>query len=151
MSTTRRSVMVSALAGTALAAMEQAGARSQQTGGRNAPVSSKDNFKVTGLETFLVKPRWLFLKVHTTAGIVGLAEPITEGRAQTCAEAIKEIEPYLVGKDPRRVAHHWQVIYRHEFYRGGPVLTGALSGVDQANNFARGHKFGCSPRAKGAR
>ena len=93
---------------------------------------SKDNLKVTKLETFLVKPRWLFLKVHTNAGIVGLGEPITEGRALTCAEAVKEIEPYLVGKDPRRVAHHWQAIYRHAFYRGGPILTSAFSGIDQA-------------------
>jgi galactonate dehydratase len=48
------------------------------------------------------------------------------------AEAVKEIAPYLVGKDPRRVAHHWQAIYRHAFYRGGPVLTSALSGIDMA-------------------
>jgi galactonate dehydratase len=92
----------------------------------------KEIIKVTRLETFLVKPRWLFLKVHTNAGITGLGEPILEGRALTCAEAIREIEPYLVGKDPRAVAHHWQAIYRHAFYRGGPILTSALSGVDQA-------------------
>jgi galactonate dehydratase len=88
--------------------------------------------KVTKLETFLVKPRWLFLKIHTDAGVVGLGEPVVEGRALTVATAIQEIAPYLVGKDPRRVAHHWQAIYRHAFYRGGPVLTSALSGVDQA-------------------
>jgi galactonate dehydratase len=29
------------------------------------------------------------------------------------------------------VIHHWQAIYRHAFYRGGPVLTSALSGVEQ--------------------
>jgi galactonate dehydratase len=92
----------------------------------------KEQIKITKLETFLVKPRWLFLKVHTNAGIVGLGEPITEGRALTCATAIQEIEPYLVGKDPRAVAHHWQAIYRHAFYRGGPILTSALSGIDQA-------------------
>lgn len=97
-----------------------------------AAVSPKDKLKVTKLETFLVKPRWLFLKVHTNAGIIGLGEPITEGRAKTCAEAVKEIEPYLIGQDPRRVAHHWQAIYRHAFYRGGPILTSALSGIDQA-------------------
>jgi len=88
--------------------------------------------RITRLETFLVKPRWLFLKVHTDAGLVGLGEPITEGRARTCAAAIEEIAPYLVGKDPRRVVHHWQAIYRHAFYRGGPILTSALSGIDQA-------------------
>ena len=99
---------------------------------KDVPVPAKDNLKITKLETILVKPRWLFLKVHTNAGIVGLGEPVVEGRALTVATAIKEIEPYLVGKDPRPVAHHWQAIYRHAFYRGGPVLTSALSGIDQA-------------------
>ncbi|MCX6587781.1 MAG: galactonate dehydratase [Acidobacteria bacterium] len=99
---------------------------------QNAPIAKKDNLKITKLETILVKPRWLFLKIHTNAGIVGLGEPVVEGRALTCATAIKEIEPYLVGKDPRAVTHHWQAIYRHAFYRGGPVLTSALSGIDQA-------------------
>jgi galactonate dehydratase len=93
---------------------------------------ARESVKVTKLETFLVKPRWLFLKVHTNVGVVGLGEPITEGRALTCAAAVKEIEPYLVGKDPRAVVHHWQAIYRHAFYRGGPILTSALSGIDQA-------------------
>ena len=98
----------------------------------DAPTSPRDSLKITRLETFLVKPRWLFLKIHTNAEFVGLGEPILEGRAKTCAEAINEIAPYLIGKDPRRVVHHWQAIYRHAFYRGGPILTSALSGIDQA-------------------
>ena len=130
MDKTRRSVMASALAGAGFAALEEAEAA--QEAAKDAPVPAKDNLKITKVETFLVQPRWLFLKVHTNAGIVGLGEPITEGRALTCAEAVKEIEPYLVGKDPRRVTHHWQAIYRHAFYRGGPILTSALSGIDQA-------------------
>ncbi|HSI78885.1 MAG TPA: galactonate dehydratase, partial [Lunatimonas sp.] len=88
--------------------------------------------KITRLETFLVKPRWIFLKIHTDAGVVGLGEPLLEGRALTIQTAIQEIEPYLIGKDPRQVVHHWQAIYRHAFYRGGPILTSALSGIDQA-------------------
>jgi len=127
MSLERRSFLASAFAG--FATLEAA---AQERVGSNAPISPKDNLKITKLETFLVKPRWLFLKIHTNAGIVGLGEPITEGRALTCAEAVKEIEPYLIGKDPRRVVHHWQAIYRHAFYRGGPILTSALSGIDIA-------------------
>ena len=88
--------------------------------------------KITKLETFLVKPRWLFLKMHTDEGLVGLGEPILEGRARTCAQAVAELAPYLNRKDPRRVVHHWQAMYRHAFYRGGPILTSALSGVEQA-------------------
>jgi galactonate dehydratase len=114
-----------ATTGSALAASTQAGAPGKQLG-------VKESIRITKLETFLVKPRWLFLKVHTNAGITGLGEPITEGRALTCAQAVKEVEPHLIGKDPRAVAHHWQAIYRHAFYRGGPILTSALSGIDQA-------------------
>lgn len=88
--------------------------------------------KITKLETFLVKPRWLFLKIHTDEGLVGLGEPILEGRARTCAQAVDELAPYLIDKDPTRVVHHWQAMYRHAFYRGGPILTSALSGVEQA-------------------
>jgi galactonate dehydratase len=107
-------------------------AEAAESAARDVPVPARDNLKITRLEPFLVKPRWLFLKVHTNAGIVGLGEPIMEGRAKTCAEAMEDVEPYLVGKDPRRVVHHWQAIYRHAFYRGGPLLTSALSGIDQA-------------------
>ena len=104
-----------------------------QSGEETEPVSRVEgSIRITKLETYLVQPRWLFLEVHTDEGIVGLGEPILEGRAKTCAAAIDEIAPYLVGKDARQVAHHWQAIYRHAFYRGGPLLTSALSGIDQA-------------------
>ncbi len=92
----------------------------------------REKIRITKMETFKVKPRWLFLKIHTDQGIVGLGEPVVEGRADTVATAVRETEPYLIGQDPRRVIHHWQAIYRHAFYRGGPVLTSALSGIEQA-------------------
>jgi galactonate dehydratase len=127
----RRGVLAGGLAGLGLAVLgRDADAREPAAG--EAPVGRSDPLKITRLETFLVKPRWLFLKVHTNAGIVGLGEPVLEGRARTCAQAVEEIAPYLVGKDPRQVVHHWQAIYRHAFYRGGPILTSALSGIDQA-------------------
>src|SRR5205085_8314502 len=114
----------------ALAAVTAAGLSAAVGTASQAPIQPRDPLRITRLETFLVRPRWLFLKVHTNAGIVGLGEPIVEGRAFTVSAAVKEIEPYLVGKDPRQVVHHWQAIYRHAFYRGGPVLTSALSGID---------------------
>jgi galactonate dehydratase len=88
--------------------------------------------RITKLETFLVKPRWLFLRMHTDEGLVGLGEPILEGRALTVAQAVAELEPYLLDKDPTRVVHHWHAMYKHAFYRGGPILTSALSGVEHA-------------------
>src|SRR5438067_2192212 len=128
----RRAALKAGLAGLGWAAFSQSLAEAEAEHAKDAPVSPRSAIKITKLETFLVKPRWLFLKVHTDAGIVGLGEPILEGRALTCATAVKEIEPYLLGKDPRQPVHHWQAIYRHAFYRGGPVLTSALSGIDMA-------------------
>jgi galactonate dehydratase len=128
----RRHVVAASLGGLGLAALGRADATAQDRVAGDAPIAAKDPLRITKLETLFIKPRWLFLKVHTNAGIVGLGEPVVEGRAATVAAAVKEIEPYLVGKDPRRVVHHWQAIYRHAFYRGGPVLTSALSGVDMA-------------------
>lgn len=106
------------------------GATTQRKQGR--PPQFKTRLRITKLETILVKPRWLFLKIHTDEGIVGWGEPVLEGRAKTCAMAIEEISRDLIGKDPRNVIHHWQAIYRHAFYRGGPILTSALSGIEQA-------------------
>ncbi len=88
--------------------------------------------KITKFESIFVKPRWHFLKVYTDEGIVGYGEPIVEGKARTVAMAIKEMETYLIGQDPRRIEHLWQVLYRGSFYRGGPVLTSAISGIEQA-------------------
>ncbi len=134
--TSRREWIRSAAGALGLGALGGCAARKQAPsladGPREEPRVWKDRIRITKLETFLVQPRWLFLKVHTDAGITGLGEPILEGRALTCKAAVDEIAPYLVGKDPRRVVHHWQAIYRHAFYRGGPILTSALSGIDQA-------------------
>lgn len=88
--------------------------------------------KITRLETFFVKPRWVFLKMHTDAGLVGWGEPVVEGWSRTTAMAAEEMGRYLIGKDPRRIEHHWQALYRGGFYRGGPVLCSALSGIEQA-------------------
>ncbi|CAN7364387.1 galactonate dehydratase [Acidovorax sp. LjRoot194] len=88
--------------------------------------------KITRLTTFLVPPRWCFLKIETDEGIVGWGEPILEGRAQTVAAAVEELGDYLIGKDPRHIEDHWTVLYRGGFYRGGGVHMSALAGIDQA-------------------
>ncbi len=88
--------------------------------------------KITRLTTFLVPPRWCFLKIETDEGITGWGEPILEGRAQTVAAAVEELGDYLIGKDPRYIEDHWTVLYRGGFYRGGGVHMSALAGIDQA-------------------
>ncbi len=88
--------------------------------------------KITNLETFHVKPRWMFLKISTDEGISGWGEPILEGRAKTVEAAINELRPVLIGADPTRIEHLWQTMYCTTFYRGGPILTSCISGIEQA-------------------
>jgi galactonate dehydratase len=88
--------------------------------------------KITKLTTFVVPPRWLFLKVETDEGLVGWGEPVVEGRAETVAACVAELADYLVGKDPGAIEDHWTVLYRGGFYRGGAVHMSALAGIDQA-------------------
>ena len=88
--------------------------------------------KITRLTTFIVPPRWCFLKIETDEGITGWGEPVLEGRAHTVATAVDELGDYLIGKDPALIEDHWTVLYRAGFYRGGGVHMSALAGIDQA-------------------
>lgn len=88
--------------------------------------------KITALKTFIVPPRWLFLKIETEEGIIGWGEPVIEGKAQTVETCVHEMADCLVGQDPMRSEDHWQALYRGGFYRDGPILMSALAGIDQA-------------------
>jgi galactonate dehydratase len=88
--------------------------------------------RIDRVETFLVAPRWLFVRIETDDGNVGWGEPVVEGRAATVAAAVAELTPQLIGCDPRRIEDTWQQLTRSGFYRGGPILSSAVSGIDQA-------------------
>lgn len=88
--------------------------------------------KITKLSLYKVPPRWLFLKIETDNGLEGWGEPIVEGRASTVEACVNELSEYLIGKDPLRIEDHFQVLYRGGFYRGGPILMSAISGIEQA-------------------
>lgn len=88
--------------------------------------------KITRLDTFHVLPRWLFLRIETDAGVHGWGEPIVEGSARSVETVVHELGEHLVGRDPRRIEQLWQEMYRGNFYRGGPHLMSAISGIEQA-------------------
>ena len=68
--------------------------------------------KITALRTYLVAPRWLFLKIETDAGIAGWGEPVLEGHAETLAAKVAEFADFLVGRDPGPIEDIWQTLYR---------------------------------------
>jgi galactonate dehydratase len=98
--------------------------------------------KIARIESFIVPPRWLFVRIETDDGAVGWGEASLEGHAETVAGAIDAVRDRLVGADPTRIEDAWQTLYRLGFYRGGPVLMSAIAGVDQALWDLRGKALG---------
>ncbi|MGY1815704.1 galactonate dehydratase [Blastococcus sp. SYSU D00820] len=98
--------------------------------------------RITGIETFLVPPRWLFVKVSTDEGPSGWGEATLEGRSATVEAAVHELADLLLGADPLRIEDHWQVLSRSGFYRGGPVFSSAVAGLDQALWDIAGRTYG---------
>ncbi|CAA9510419.1 MAG: Galactonate dehydratase [uncultured Sphingomonadaceae bacterium] len=98
--------------------------------------------KIDRIETFLVPPRWLFVRVETDDGAVGWGEASLEGHAEAVAGAFESLRDRFIGHDARRIEDVWQVAYRGGFYRGGPVLMSALSGLDQALWDLKGRALG---------
>lgn len=88
--------------------------------------------KISEVKVIHLRPRWSFVRVSTDEGVVGWGEANLEGRSRTVAMAIEELLPELLGKDPRQIERLWQGMYRHAFYRGGPILMSAISGIEQA-------------------
>ena len=98
--------------------------------------------RITALELFAVPPRWLFLRLSTDEGIVGWGEPIVEGRVATTRAAVEELGELVIGRDPFQIEDVFQVLWRGGFYRGGPVLCSALSGIEQALWDIKGRALG---------
>ena len=98
--------------------------------------------QIVRVETFLVPPRWLFVRVETASGIVGWGEATCEGRSETVRTAVEQLSEVLIGADALRIEDHWQVMTKGSFYRGGPILASAVSGLDQALWDIAGKHFG---------
>lgn len=91
--------------------------------------------KVTGIETFTVdayRTNWIFVRVQTDSGIYGVGEATLEMRELAAAAAVRELERYLVGRDPHDIEAFWHDAYRDAYWRGGVVLMSALASVEMA-------------------
>ncbi|HVC32381.1 MAG TPA: galactonate dehydratase [Chloroflexota bacterium] len=85
--------------------------------------------------------RYLFVKVHTDAGLTGLGESGTWGYLEASEKAVETFQRYLIGQDPLRIEHHWQYMYRCSHFRGAAIM-GALSAIDIALWDIAGKHFG---------
>ena len=97
--------------------------------------------KITNIRTFLVDAsapggwpsrNWLFVKVETDEGIVGLGE--ASGWPRVVQTAIQDLTPVLVGEDPTRIERLWQKMLLAIMGHGmtGVVGAGAMTGIEIA-------------------
>jgi galactonate dehydratase len=94
------------------------------------------NLKVTDLKSWIVNhsegKNYVFCKVYTNQGIVGVGEGSVTSKEATMKAAVDEHHRYLVGKDPTDIEMHWQAMFRWPRWRGGPILNSAISAVEIA-------------------
>jgi galactonate dehydratase len=93
--------------------------------------------KITAIETLVCNARmrnWVFVKVVTDqAGLFGWGEATLEWHTRSVVGAIEDIAQLLIGEDPTRIEHLWQMMYRQHFWHGNGVVRGtAISGIDIA-------------------
>lgn len=88
--------------------------------------------KIKSVNTYLVRPRWCFVEIITDDGFEGWGEAVIEGKASSVKACVEEMTEYLIGADPKQIEDIWTLLYRAAFYRGGPILMSAISGIDQA-------------------
>ena len=91
--------------------------------------------KITGIKTWvcdMYRTNWVVLKVSTDEGLYGVGEATLEHRELAVEAAVRELERYVLGKDPHQIERFWSENHRDAYWRGGPVLTTALSGIEMA-------------------
>ena len=86
--------------------------------------------KIERVETVLWD-RWLLIRVYCEDGTVGIGEGGVHGWQRPTETMVKTCEPYLLGKDPSLIEHHYQFLYRNSHFMGS-VINGALSAIDIA-------------------
>lgn len=96
--------------------------------------------KITSVEPLLVD-RFLLVRIRTDTGLEGVGESGAWGHMEASATAIRKFGEYLVGRDPQRIEHHWNVMLRAHHFTGA-AITGAVSAIDIALWDIKGKHFG---------
>lgn len=86
--------------------------------------------KIVNISTLRVNT-FLYVRVFTNDGIIGLGECGAWGYLDAAAAVVDTFRDYLIGKDPLEIEHHWQYMYRAFHFRGAAIM-GALSAIDIA-------------------
>jgi len=101
--------------------------------------------RITNIETY---PVWggyrnfLFVVVDTDEGIYGVGEAGITGRELAVIGGIEHFKPLLIGMDPFRIEHIWQMLFRGGFFPAQRILTSAIGAIDMALYDIKGKALG---------
>jgi galactonate dehydratase len=96
--------------------------------------------KIVKVEPLFID-RFLFVRIETDQGFTGVGESGAWGHLEASAEAIRKFGEYLIGKDPRPIEHHWNVMLRFQHFTGA-AISGAISAIDVALWDIKGKSLG---------
>lgn len=91
--------------------------------------------QITEIRVIVTCPgrNYVFVKVMTDVpGLYGIGEGTLAGSESIVAEALRHISHLLIGRDPQRIEDIWHLVYRHGYWRGGPIFMAALAAIDIA-------------------
>lgn len=91
--------------------------------------------KITDIKSYIVdafRANWVFIKLETDEGLIGYAEATLEFREKSVVAAIEECRRYLIGLDPMKIEEIHMHLERDSYWRYGPVMSSAISGIDMA-------------------
>src|SRR5829696_10573004 len=84
--------------------------------------------KIGAIETLICHARmrnWIFVKVVTDQpGLIGWGEATLEWHTRSVVGAIEDLATLLIGEDPTRVEHLWQMMHRQHVWHGNGVVRG---------------------------
>jgi galactonate dehydratase len=98
--------------------------------------------RIDDIQTFLVPPRWILVRVATDDGAAGWGEAIVPKRAQAVVGAVADLAANFTGADPGRIEDLWQRARRDGFFRGGPVLATGAAAIEHALWDLKGQRYG---------
>ncbi len=87
--------------------------------------------KITDVQVFKIKPRWIFVKVLTDSGISGWGEMISGTKTETVVAGAYELGKRIIGRNPFEIERIFQELHR-SFFRGGPINGTIVSGIEMA-------------------
>ncbi len=91
--------------------------------------------KITNIEAYPVwggARNFLFVIVDTDEGIYGVGEAGLTGRELAVIGALEHFKPLLIGQNPFRIEHIWQLLFRGGFFPAERVISSAISAIDIA-------------------